>query len=363
MSALVVIICWVLLYRIGSFSLWRIPYNIIPGSDAIRAPSRINLYFGLILVIVVVAGSFHLTKPLSLRMKYAAYALIGVISVEQINTRHFTYSRSFESKLLVQAQPPEFCRSFYLTDSDRSHRDARVVHISANLIGVYHNLRTPMGHSGVFPDEYKWIKNVFDDRFNQGIVTWLESFQLENAEMYPLCQFDLSNRSWRNFASINELEDEILSVPLTQTVIDFSDPNVSDQWLGQGWTRADSWGRWTNGRTADLRLRISDKKRKRRLKFRVGALIRRPHPNLHVRVLVNNRFRVDWHFTYPQGAGPNPDHAVNRFVDLVPNDYKNGRARLRFEIVNPTTPSAINPSSSDLRELGMSVHELIIEER
>ena len=108
--------------KVGSLSLFRIFYALVPGAAAIRAGCRAMIVANLFAVIAFALGCAG-ARPLLSRRRFGfpaslGLALLALAVVEQINfapTAHL--SRAFDIARLQHVQAaPSSCRSFYVSD-------------------------------------------------------------------------------------------------------------------------------------------------------------------------------------------------------------------------------------------------------
>src|SRR4029077_16998296 len=141
--------------KVGSLSLFRIFYALVPGAAAIRAGCRAMIVANLFAVIAFALGCAG-ARPLLSRRRFGfpaslGLALLALAVVEQINfapTAHL--SRAFDIARLQHVQAaPSSCRSFYV--SDERKRQPYEVQIDAMLVALERERPTINGYSGVFP--------------------------------------------------------------------------------------------------------------------------------------------------------------------------------------------------------------------
>jgi glycosyltransferase involved in cell wall biosynthesis len=127
------------------------------------------------------------------------------------------------------------------------------------------------------------------------------------------------------------------------------------EYLRGGWSIEESWGRWTLGHRADLRIPIERPfEGPALLVVEAGAYVRPEHPALHVRVSCNREALGAWAI---ETAAP-VEHVMP-----IPASALEGRRELllAFSIDNPAAPVEFG-EFSDQRLLGMGFRSLRITE-
>jgi hypothetical protein len=139
--------------------------------------------------------------------------------------------------------------------------------------------------------------------------------------------------------------------------INFSSSGHSEIYLDKGWSGSESWGRWTDGKSATLHLEIFPiPQTPVYLQIKMGALLTSNHKIQHVIILINHvvvkkiRFKFDLHNERP-----------NRIIIPLKSEFFKNRGRLVLEI---KTPDAISPKkihlNGDSRQLGISMNSIKI---
>ena len=139
--------------------------------------------------------------------------------------------------------------------------------------------------------------------------------------------------------------------------INFSSSGNSEIYLDKGWSGGESWGRWTDGKSATLHLEIFPiPQTPVYLQIKMGALLTSNHKIQHVIILINHvvvkkiRFKFDLHNERP-----------NRIIIPLKSEFFKNRGRLVLEI---KTPDAISPKkihlNGDSRQLGISMNSIKI---
>ncbi|ABD07927.1 conserved hypothetical protein [Rhodopseudomonas palustris HaA2] len=184
---------WLLTLRIGSVSVFWIPYKIVPGAVAIRAAGRIQLLVHLWLVVglAVLLQHWITTAPLGrLRARQAiAGLLLAVCLVEQINLQPGELSRRDEfARLDAVPAPPADCEVFVVNAGPPS--DISLKEVDAMWISMRLGLPTINGNSGWSPPGWRLddIKMDYDDALRR----WIKQAGVTQR----ICQYQRDTQVW-----------------------------------------------------------------------------------------------------------------------------------------------------------------------
>lgn len=124
-------------------------------------------------------------------------------------------------------------------------------------------------------------------------------------------------------------------------VAGFSTGGIGVGWLGAGWSVPESWGIWSDGPSAVLRIDprdLPDGDDALSLRVRANVFVTPQHPTQHVAVTVDGRMVGNYAVTYPQA----------NLVMTIPLGHLHGGSSKRTEI-GFALPDAVSP-----RSLGVS---------
>lgn len=192
---------WLLTVRIGSFSLFWLPYHIVPGAAAIRAGGRIQLLVNLWVVAgLAVALQYWIeTGPASRKLRRLLLSSVVLVFclVEQINLLPITeLSRSREfAWLSTVPQPPTQCRAFLVdvTSGQAIYLDEN----DAMWISLRTGLPTLNGNSGWVP--YGWRLEDHTVNYLDAARQWIAATGLAQT----ICLYNRSSRIWSRFGAPN----------------------------------------------------------------------------------------------------------------------------------------------------------------
>jgi hypothetical protein len=195
MAAVTVLaISWLLTLKIGSVSLYWLPFHVIPGASAIRVGGRIQLLVNLWIVTglaLLIDRQLSATPPNSRKPMYAMAAAIFLFCmVEQINFTRGGMRRTFEQQALAAVPAPlQECQSFFVTGPGRRPRDD----IDAMWISLKTGLPTLNGYSSLSPVGWHLGGMLVSDRV--AARSWIEASNLAG----QVCLYDEATRRWSRF--------------------------------------------------------------------------------------------------------------------------------------------------------------------
>ncbi|MEI6412665.1 MAG: hypothetical protein WCP34_00195 [Pseudomonadota bacterium] len=191
-----VIVCWILMLKVGEVSLWALVYHWVPGAIAIRTVHRFNGVLAFSVVTVAAMGLDRLWRQSGNRRpaQIAVLALAALIAFEQINRLpKFVSQRADMTPLETFAAAPPHCRAFVLLPSDR---DPRWHHWSRQLEAVViaqrQNLPTLNGESGGAPPGWHLFDPSDSPAYEEALVSWADRYQLWDG----LCGLDPVLARW-----------------------------------------------------------------------------------------------------------------------------------------------------------------------
>jgi hypothetical protein len=191
--------------RIGTFSLFWMPYHMVPGAIAIRAGGRVQLLDNLWVVVglSVLLQYWTDASALARRRRLAlSIAILMFCLIEQINLLPAGLSRTYEyAWLSTITEPPLECRAFvvdiptppasFLDDDD------------AIWISVRTGVPTLNGSSGWFPPHWH-LHDAGIDYFD-ATRQWITQTRLNQ----QVCIYDRAARQWSRFHWPTEIQSPI----------------------------------------------------------------------------------------------------------------------------------------------------------
>ena len=188
-----VVVCWLLMVKIGGHSLWYGVYSAVPGAVAVRTAHRFNCVLAFSVVTVAALGLDRLWRlPSVPRLLTAGLALL--IAAEQFNVMPIWLSARAEfTRIELVPPPPAFCRAFVLLPARLDpawHRWTR--QLDAVLIAQETNLPTLNGESGNAPRDWNLFDPADREVYLKGLIGWADRYQLWEG----LCALDIDKGRW-----------------------------------------------------------------------------------------------------------------------------------------------------------------------
>lgn len=237
-----VLICWALMIQVGSFSLWRLVYIMVPGAVGVRAVFRFNVVL-VFSVITVAAIGLHAAWTAALRQTgIRAVTMLGgtlllglFITAEEINswsigTSELSRSRHFA---LIDAMPatPAGCRVFALLPEPADPSwPAWAQQLDAIMLAQARNLPTVNGYSGQSPLHWD-LGDTSSPLYPRHLIDWVGRHGL-----WPgLCGVDLKAHQWLPLTQ-SDLLQRMSPVLTPGAALDFLRAGNTEIYLADGWS-------------------------------------------------------------------------------------------------------------------------------
>ncbi len=199
--AVAAVLTWVLVLRIGYYTLWRFAYLYLPGAKAIRVLSRYQLLLLWPVITIGMAGLCSIARSLSPARRVALLAvLLPLLVAEQIaSPGPIKVNRPLEmARLQALPPPPQSCTSFLATRNrppDFTSTDVTEALYSHNtdamLIAEYLHLPTVNGFSTFTPPGYDFSSASQPDYIDRA-----RRYAEAHGIAQGLCGLDLTALSW-----------------------------------------------------------------------------------------------------------------------------------------------------------------------
>jgi hypothetical protein len=188
--ALVWLVSWLLVTRIGTFSLFWLPFHLIPGGSAIRGGGRIHFLTNMWVVggLAVLLQYWIDKAPIVVRKRRSLLtgAILGFCLIEQVNLLPAHLSRSFEfGWLTTVSEPPPECRVLLMSEPGKE--------FEAMSISLKTGLPTINGNSGWSPPHWR-LDDPRVDYFTAA-REWIAHKGIKE----QICVYDLAARTWTPF--------------------------------------------------------------------------------------------------------------------------------------------------------------------
>jgi hypothetical protein len=190
-TLLAIVICLLLIFKIGGHSLWYLIYKFIPAGSSIRAVGRFAVFLSLPIGICVAALLSFLQKQFpTFKGKLILIVICGLVCLEQLNLTAISYWTKEVTSNFIQTvpTPPSQCSSFFIFNHHQVDNSA-AAQVDAWLIASYYHLPTINGYSGQVPPN--WEKSGCSKQECKNIHTWISEYNLS-----AVCSYDVDNARW-----------------------------------------------------------------------------------------------------------------------------------------------------------------------
>lgn len=124
--------------------------------------------------------------------------------------------------------------------------------------------------------------------------------------------------------------------------------------LTGGFSGAEEWGRWTDGHTAELEIRVSPAARGVVISFQCMGYLPDGDSRQRVTVFLNEREKAQWRFDPSKNEGLRRLEVASDEIPLT------GVLKIRLQIETPRSPAAYGRSADD-RQLGIGIRSVRVE--
>jgi hypothetical protein len=323
-------VSWALMVEVGSVSLWKIVFRLLPGGGAIRAVFRYQVVLHLVVIVIVAVGLDRVYRL----QKFRALVVIALVALlaEQLTDRRSRFNvRETTQRLAALPSPPLECR-YFLIEKERDADNRPAFHLQMEAIVIAQNTGVPTinGYSANLPPH--WGPALMDVRapgYADAALTWLSHNDLREG----LCLLDLQSGTWR--MPQPRWSDPRGSNLMRRIIRDFEEGMAVSL---KGFYPIETDGRWTNGSG--------------QLLFAMPVDVR----ELHVRGIVMNalsqvRISVDGRPLYDQPHGTGPFR-----VDLS----HTGRVSTIDISSSSFVPRALG-MNNDTRLLGVMIESVVVD--
>lgn len=337
-AAIAVVLCWILLLRVGDFSLWWFVHTLVPGAGAIRAVFRFNVVLSFFVLLAMAPLFRRLWERPGLLAKLAVCALACAVASEQFSRiSEGSLMRRSEDMRLMQSVPPPPAGTdvFFVKSSNPSNV---WIQVTAFRIAQHLKLHTVNGFSGSAPKGY-FPSDVRAGNYVRNIAGWLDF------NRNSLACLDLDSMKWE-LATLGRFE----SYPMGMDVVS---GRIFERFNGGGWSGQEPEGVWSEGKFAKIILSPADGGvGPKRLELECSAFVPENTPYQKAVIRVNGYLLGEVKFLK---AG-----VVRRDVFLLPPECDNcTKLVFTFDI-----PKARSPSSrglwNDERRLGILLKSFVV---
>lgn len=370
LALLGVLVCWLLMLRLGDASLWAFVFKLVPGASAIRAVYRFNAVLSIPLL-TVLAVAADLTwrrfggRPNGIAL-VAATSLAGVFALllcEQLMVREpspYRFERDkVEARITAYPPVPDDAETFFLWPEDGRGNKASslTLQMDAWAVAQRDNVPTINGFSGVFPAGHRLFQaaGAQDTQgYRMAVLSWLNQTDL-TGKIYA---FERTSSTWK-IVSGDALDGWIdiytYGTPLSGAATPPAGFLPLSLFAEAGWSNPEPEGTWTDGADATLLLPIKHRPNPGNqliLKMHATPFIPPSASGQRIHISINGREVVDTHWTKEHGRVP-------LFFEIDPSVPGDGELQLRISIHLPDATSPEEQGmSGDRRKLGLFVRSV-----
>ncbi len=188
--ALTVVVCSLLALKLSSngVSLWILVYYLFPGGRSIRAVARIVFFLSFPLSVVTAYMGHDITRKWSKKNSYyvlmSALILFAFVANIQKNGVYSYWNRKDSLNYINSIpEPPEECEVFYLTEPAQ-RKGIPFVQLDAYQISDHYGIPTINGYSGLNPQGWGEIWDVYGESYSSAVKRWIDSHSINNVFVY-----------------------------------------------------------------------------------------------------------------------------------------------------------------------------------
>ena len=366
-AIITIVLCWLLLFKVGDVSLWEPVYRWIPGASAIRIPFRMNSFLVLPSLLVMAVGTKTLLANIPKAGKSAKIAVmvLGLLMVLEQWTFSPSHPWRLEANKLRQElgeipPPPPDATSFYiLNKADDLKRFSVIAEFRAMLVSQEFDLPTVNGYSGLFPPKYPFrdiLRNHCDCDYDTTMLRWL----VEKNVMQGVYALDYPERRWQKIGNLYKNYDRVYPVTPTYTageIIPFGLTTSEKETFSAREAIISGFGdmepnfTWTTGDISKFAVYLKEPiSGPLELKIKGRALVNAEHPSQNFAISTNGITLGEFICDLDQCGGC--------FSFQIPgnNDHM---IVITVENLNSISPYELS-ISQDQRKLGLAIEEVVI---
>jgi hypothetical protein len=345
MAIAAVVLCggMALLVREGDFILWKFIFETLPGAEAIRVPSRLNV---VLVIPAILLGAHFLhylfSHPTGLWRKVGGLLAVLLVAEQIQLVDSANLHRAEKLRLASRATPPPAEAEAFLAFSEPWrgwNRD--VPQNTAIFLAEQWGLPTINGRSGFAPPQWNFF-NMDPGAALHALAPWAQASGMTNR----VALYDISTNTWfRTFDFALTGDASLLDIDLLSLAPDRFNALVAADWSGH-----EPWGLWSDGATPTLVFQpVHFPEPTAALSLVARAFLHLDKPTSLVGLIVNGRPIKSWTLTLEQ--------PVVREIVRLPADIGPIREMV-FDIAEPVSPASLGVSS-DERLLGIGLESLI----
>lgn len=202
------IVAMFLMFRIGTFPLWKIVYWTIPGAKGMRVVSRFAIFLNFPMVLLLL-DFFSRIGSKNKATKALSVFLMVLTLISNINNVDAGINRQDKINLYQSFSPiPSDCKVFFVLPKHLHYTKDTVFlnvydhNVDAMFLAEKYGVRTVNGYSTFNPPTWDFSAYPFDT-YKQRVYQYLKLNKIDSG----VCSLDLDSKKW-NLRPITEKENE-----------------------------------------------------------------------------------------------------------------------------------------------------------
>ena len=246
-TILSVVVSLLLIFKINGFTLWMIPYHLVPGAEGIRVPSRMSVLLVLPMAYLCAWTLSSIREIIPKRLGgllvfvFASFTLLEQVHLEKTAKID---RRQHLGMLADLPRAPDDAVAFLIHGTYVNDHQKASLHTGAILLSQHLNLPTVSGRSGQVPKDWYFHEPNLE-RWKQSLMRWANRHELAG----KIYLFDADNQQW----------GKSMAFPVTIELnpsrkINLLETGVFETVARQGWSQKEPWGIWIEGEKALIRI-------------------------------------------------------------------------------------------------------------
>lgn len=373
------LLCFALSHRVGvgplTFTV-PVPEAFVRWAGTLRSSGRMfwPVYYVLLFVLIASIAKYHGER--TARWTLAGAFLLQVLDTsEQWLKKHHMYQarsadhwssplesdfwklsgsryRSLRTVPLPARPTPDYTAFAYLAASNQMATDfAHLARVGAESFESARGESSEAISTGNFDPRTLY---VLDKAHAALSARWLSSSDL----LTRVDGYYVLAPGWKRLAPAAKLavpelalRDFIPEVAREQSFF-FGTSGTGVAYLGEGWSKPENWGVWSQARRATLQIPVPEDREALMLEFELSALVAPQHPSQHVECWINGVLIESLVFDVKNRGG-------RRTVAVPRTAPESSVLRVVFEVLNPGNPKALG-IGRDTRDLGIALRQMRI---
>jgi hypothetical protein len=190
--AIATMLTWMLLFRYGRHSGWRLIFDLVPGAKGVRVLGRYQIFLTWPIVVLSIAY----LQTIGARMPRTMITPIGsLMLLEQLGTSPHVNSRADILARIDVPPPPPACNAFFTTkakgqDASSDFMTRYPQNVEAMLIAESIHLSTINGYATFLPPGWNFEDPTRSD-YLQRVLAYAQGHKVRG-----LCELDLETLRW-----------------------------------------------------------------------------------------------------------------------------------------------------------------------